>query len=404
MYDAFMKYRDSTLPIEERIHDLLHRMNLKEKARQMDMFSGDLFIDKISAEARTHRYQNADFSPEKMAEVIGEQGIGCIHDFFPLHFTVVNRLQKYSVENTRLGIPILISEEALHGCSIPGSTSFPQAISMAATWNPDLVQKIGEATASEVRSKGIHLVFAPVLGIAREPRWGRTEETYGEDTYLASRMGVAMCRGMQGNTLASDHSIVAEPKHFGGHSMPYGGLNTNQFAVGERDLRKDFLSVFEKAVIEAGAMSVMCAYHANDAVPCAADSWLMKGVLRDEWGFKGFVCSDLEAIRRLEFIHHTADSAEDAIAQSVEAGMDMQFYDYEHDVWTDSIMSAVEKGTLSIEAVDRAVSGILRVKFMLGLFENPYIDETVSSRVTRCESHIATSLQTARESMCLLKN
>ncbi len=396
-------YQDATLPIEERLSDLLGRMTIREKVRQTDMVDGaNLVSDRDPITRRCTDKTRAD--PEKLRAIVGSEGIGCIHDLVPHNAALANEIQRYCRENTRLGIPVLISEEGLHGAGGAGNTILPQMIAMAATFNRDLVRQAGAVIAAEMRARGIHLTFSPVLEIARDPRWGRTEETFGEDTHLAGELAYSIVKGLQGESLADVTSIVAEPKHFAVHSISSGGLNCAPVSVGEREVRRDFLPVFERAVKDAGAKSVMCAYHALDGVPCAAHAWLLKTVLRDEWGFDGFVCSDLGAIRRLFSIHKTAASEADAIRQSFAAGMDMQFYDFEHAFYQDTLVSLVEDGHLSQQDLDRAAAGILRVKFMLGLFDQPYVDKTRAAQTARCPEHRRVALEAARECICLLKN
>jgi len=384
-------YRNPELPVKARVADLLSRMTIEEKARQMDMYGGGSVRGP------------GGFSAEKAAEVMGELGMGSIHDLYP-RAPLANQIQRYAVENTRLGIPILFIEEGLHGLCAGGYTIFPQAIGMAATWDTDLVQKIGAVIGAESRASGVHECLSPVLGLARDPRWGRTEETYGEDTYLASRMAVAMVTGMQGKTLNSDHTIIAEPKHFAAHSIPEGGRNTAPVPIGERELREVFLPVFRAAFVEGGAMSVMSAYSEIDGVPCTGNKWLLTDVLRGEWGFQGFVLTDLGAISMLYNTHHTAATEVDAILQAVQAGVDMQFYDFGHELFQNGVVELVSQGRLAMADVDRAVGRILTVKFMLGLFDNPYTDETLGPRVIRCEKHRELALRAARETVCLLKN
>lgn len=384
-------YLDPSLPVDVRVRDLLSRMTLEEKVRQMDMYRADTLLE------------DGRFSPAKAVEVMGDLGMGSIHDLYPTP-QLANRIQRHAVEYTRMGIPVLFIEEGLHGLCGSGYTIFPQAIAMAATWDVELVERIGAAIAAESRASGVHECLSPVLGLAREPRWGRTEETYGEDTYLASRMAVAMVRGMQGDSLATDHTIVAEPKHFAAHSIPEGGRNTAPSHVGERELREVFLPVFRAAFVEGGAMSVMSAYSEIDGVPCTANGWLLTKVLREEWGFRGFVLSDLGAIAMLHNTHHVAATPKDAIRQAIEAGVDMQFYDYPNDFFQRTVVELVQEGRLSMAAIDRAAGNVLRVKFLLGLFENPYTDESLYPRVVRCREHTELALQAAREAICLLKN
>jgi beta-glucosidase len=384
-------YLNPTLPVEVRIKDLLARMTLEEKARQMDMYRAEEVTEE------------REFSPTKTAEVIGDLGVGAIHDLY-LKPALANQAQKYAVEKTRLGIPVLVIEECLHGVCGWGYTIFPQAIGLAGTWDKELVRRIGAVIGAEGRASGMHQCLSPVLGLSRDPRWGRTEETYGEDPYLASRMAVAMVSGMQGKSLNTDHSVIAEPKHFAAHSIPEGGRNTAPTHVGERELREVFLPVFRAAFVEGGAMSVMSAYSEIDGVPCTSNKWLLTEVLRQEWGFRGFVLTDLGALAMLDGTHHVADGGKEGVRQAIEAGVDMQFYDYAHEYFQGWVIELVQEGKLSMAAVDRAVGNIVRVKLLLGLFENPYTDTTLGPKVIHCPEHRQLALQAAREAICLLKN
>lgn len=396
-------YRNAALPVGERVADLLQRMTLKEKVRQLDQYFGASFMSAAHPHMHTVMADDSEIEWDKVREWVGEEGIGCLHDLYGTA-RVNNELQKYAVEETRLGIPILFSEEALHGLLRPGCTVYPHAITMASTWNPELVSQIGSEIAAETRSLGIHETFGPVLDLAREPRWGRVEETYGEDTYLASRMAVAMIKGLQGDDLASGRNIIAEPKHFAVHGIPEAGLNHSPASIGLNDMYTYHLPVFEAAFVEGGAINAMCSYNSIDGVPCAADESLLTALLRGVWNMPGFVRSDLGAIARLQHAHFTADSEKEAIRQALVAGTDMQYYDYPHEVYQDAIIELVERGEIALETVDIAAGRVLKVKFMLGLFEKPYIDEHLSAAIVRRPEHGITSLQTAREGICLLKN
>ncbi len=385
-------YKNSDLDIETRVSDLVSRMTLEEKIKQMDMYAGGDLLE------------NGKLSIEKAEKVLNGISAGSIHDFYPETAERANEVQKYFIENTRLGIPALLIEEALHGYGGVKSTAYPVPIGLGSMWDVDLNEKIGNAIGSETRSVGVHMVLAPVLGISREPRWGRVQETYGEDAYLAARNGVAMVKGMQGNDLTADDAVVAEPKHFGIHSIPEAGKNAGPVYIGERQARSHFLYVFEKAFMEAGALGAMAAYHEWDGIPAVSDPWLLKDLLRDEWGFKGFVLSDLGAITLQHDRHKTADSPEDAIITSVKNGLDMQFYDYSHETFEKTLTDAIENGKLSMQDIDRAVSGVLYVKFRLGLFENPYTDAKLQKERYHCEKHQNLALESAHKSIVLLQN
>jgi beta-glucosidase len=395
-------YWDSTRPEAERIADLLGRMTLLEKARQLDLYMGEHFVDQM----RNHTMMalDAKFDEASAETLLGDAGVGAIHDLYPPTSEIPNAVQDWIRKNSRLGIPVLFAEEALHGLCSPGNTSFPQSIGLASTWNPALIERVGAVVGAEMRASNIHFAFGPVFDVARDPRWGRTEETYGEDPHLVARIGVAFIKGMQGETLASDHTAAAEPKHFAGHGAPEGGRNTAPLHAGPREMAETMLPPFEAAIRECGVLGIMCAYHEIDGVPCAANGDLLTGILRDQWGFEGMVLSDLGAIRLLLERHRVAVDPADAVRQALTAGMDMQYYDFDHDVFEAAIIGGVESGALPIEVVDQAVSRVLRLKFRLGLFENPMIDTALASRVKLSAEHRAVNLQAARESICLLKN
>ena len=396
-------YKDRNRPIADRIDDLLGRMTLKEKVRQMDQYFGTDFVDK--PHPRQHNCANARavILWDKVAEAIGESGIGCIHDLYGTP-ELNNALQRYAVEKTRLGIPILFSEEALHGLMKPGCSIFPQQITLASTWDPELAYQVGRCIAAETRSLGIHEVFGPVVDLARDPRWGRMEETYGEDTYLSSRMAVAMVRGLQGEALSSPECVIAQVKHFSAYGIAEGGLNCGPVRLGPYEHQGFFLPVFEAAFREGGAVNAMNSYSAIDGVPCVGDRHLLTGVLKEQWQLQGFVRADMCSIIRLCDTHATASSPEDAIRQAVEAGVDMQYYDFSHEFYQESLINLMQKGLLKPDTIDLAVSRILRVKFLLGLFDKPYTEPQTHHQIIRCRRHGEISLQAAREGICLLKN
>ncbi len=385
-------YKNASLDIETRVSDLLSRMTLEEKIREMDMYSAHDLIE------------NGRLSIKKTDTVLQGMNIGSVRDFYPESAEAANELQRYIIENNRLGIPALVIEEALHGYLGKESTSFPVPIGLASMWDVEAMEKVGKVIGSEARAVGVHLALAPTLGLGREPRWGRVQETYGEDAYLAARNGVAIIKGMQGDDLKDDDAIVAEPKHFGIHSIPEGGKNTAPVYIGEREARTHFLYVFEKAFKEAGALGAMAAYHEWDGVPAAGDPWLLNELLREEWGFKGMVISDLGAISKQQFTHKTAKNPKEAVASSIRAGLDMQFYDYKHSIYRQAILDALDEKLLAMDAINRAVSSVLYVKFKLGLFDNPYIDTSLKSARYKSEKHQQLALESAHKSIVLLQN
>jgi beta-glucosidase len=393
-------YQRAGAPLESRVNDLLSRMTLEEKVRQLDMYQGSKGLMSAQLDG-THATPDALFQPDKAQALLGSLGVGSIHDLYPTP-EQSNAIQKWVIEHNRLGIPAIFIEEALLGYDT--GTVFPAPLNLAATWNPEIAHQTGVAIAAEARSTGADMILGPVLDVARDPRWGRVEEDFGEDPYLSGRFGLAYVEGAQGENLDTDHTVVAEPKHFAGHGSPEGGINTSPVHVGERELRTVMLKSFEPALRDGHAMGVMAAYHEIDGIPITDDPMLLKGILRDEWGFQGFVLSDLGAIRRLYSAHFVAASLKDAACMGIRSGVDMQFYDFPHDVFQNALIDCVHEGSLSQADVDRAVRSVLRVKFMLGLFDHPYVDPTLKAKVWRSPAHLAVSLESARESMTLLKN
>ena len=393
-------YMDARAPIEDRVNDLLEQMTLVEKARQLDMYSSAREIMSAHTDD-THAALDAKFVPEKAQAVWGDLGVGSVHDLNPTP-EQANAIQQWVIAHNRLGIPALFIEEGLHGYDT--GTVFPAPIGLAGTWDVQTAHDTGAAIAAEARAHGVHMILAPVLDLAHDPRWGRVEEDFGEDTYLTGQFGLAYVRGMQGDSLASDHAVVAEPKHFVGHGSPEGGQNTSPVHMGERELRTQMLAAFEPAFREGHAMATMVAYHEIDGIPMTADPLVLKQILRDEWGFQGFALSDLGAIRRLYEDHRVAPTPQAAVCLAIRSGVDMQFYDFDHDVFQRSLVNCAHDGSLPAADLDRAVRSVLRVKFTLGLFDHPYVDPTLVERAERTPAHLALSLRSARESMTLLKN
>ena len=393
-------YKQPGASIDRRIDDLLGRMTLDEKVRQLDMYSGaKALVDRHTDD--THATASAHFLPDKAQEIWGNLGVGAIHDLNPTP-EQANTIQKWVLTHNRLGIPALFIEEGLHGFDT--GTVFPAPIGLAATWNPAIVQSVGGAIAAEARATGVGMILGPVLDLAREPRWGRVEEDYGEDPYLTGQLGLAYVSGAQGESLSSDRSVVAEPKHFAGHGSPEGGTNTSPVHIGERELRSVMLKPFEPAIADGKAMGVMAAYHEIDGIPITADPFLLKKILRQEWGFHGFVLSDLGAIQRLYNVHHVAATPKEAACLAIKSGVDMQFYDFEHDVFQKALIDCVHEGSLPQAELDRAVGSVLRVKFALGLFDRPMTDPALRAQAYRAKPHLDLTLEAARQSMTLLKN
>ncbi|MDQ6926530.1 MAG: glycoside hydrolase family 3 protein, partial [Candidatus Eremiobacteraeota bacterium] len=361
-------YRDSTRPVDARVRDLLGRMTLDEKVAQ---------LRSIWADKNRLLGANRLFDTDNAARAL-PLGIGRVErpsegrsPAEQVAFT--NALQHYLVEHTRLGIPAMMHEEALHGLMARDATSFPQAIALASTWDPALLERIFTAVASEARARGTHQVLAPVVDVARDPRWGRTEETYGEDPYLVGRLGVAAVRGFQGrgalhDTLGPDR-VIATLKHMTGHGQPESGMNTAPAPYGDHVLREVFLPPFEAAIHEAGAMSVMPSYNEWDGVPMHANARILRGILRNEWAFRGTIASDWFGISQLISLHHVVADSARAAERALMAGVDVELPD--PGVYA-ALVPLVRAGRVPEAMVDSAVVRALRPKFLLGLFEHPY--------------------------------
>jgi beta-glucosidase len=399
-----LPYRNAGLPIEQRIADLLPRMTLEEKIAQLTSSMGR---GAPSADPKSTFVDAKGLFQTEGATVLLKNGIGQIAHPSGMRgpremaeFT--NSVQKWARENTRLGIPILFHDECLHGHVAVKGTSFPQAIALASTWDPALVESVFSATAQEVRARGSQQCLTPVLDLARDPRWGRTEETYGEDPYLGSRIGVAAVKGFQGAGPFIDKShVIATAKHFAVHGQPEGGTNTAPGNYSERTIREYFLKPFESVVKEAGIQSVMASYNEIDGVPAHGNRWLLDNVLRQEWRFNGVVVSDYFGIRQLNSKHHVVDSGEEAAKLALESGVDIELPYIEVN---NLLLEQVKQGKVSESYVDRAVARILRSKFITGLFDDPFVDPAVAEKITNSSAHQQLALQAARKAIILLKN
>ena len=396
-------YRNPKLPVDARVADLLKRMTLEEKVAQLVCLWMQKPQPKAAGDLSTDR---GDFSPEK-ARVVMKYGIGQIarqrERKDPRESVIfANALQNFLVENTRLGIPAIFHDEMLHGMMAPKGTSFPTPIALANSWDTELIGEIFTAVAQETRARGSHHVLGPNLDLARDPRWGRTEETYGEDPYLVSRMGVAVIKALQGNGPGvDDQHVVATAKHFTAHGQPDGGTNVGPADFSERTLREVFMLSFHAAVTEAGVMSVMASYNEINGVPSHANKQLLQKILREEWGFTGVVASDYYGIPQLQEIHKVVGDKASAARAAIEAGVDIELPD--PDCYP-LLKELVESGKVSEATLDRAVARNLREKFLLGLFENPYADADRAEKVTNNQEHRNLAARAARESIVLLKN
>ncbi len=388
-------YRDSSKTIEDRVADLLRRMTLDEKMAQ------------IRSVWANHVMENSERFSRDRAERALNNGIGEITrpggstDLHPPQVAAfVRDTQRYLRENTRLGIPAIMHEECLMGYQTRGATIFPQIIGVASTWNPTIVGKMASILHGQLAMNGIGHALAPVLDIARDPRRGRVEETYGEDPCLVSVLGCAYIRALQGTT--GERKVAATAKHFVGYGLPQGGLNWAPARIPERELRETYLYPFEAAVRIADIMSVMNGYHEIDGIPCAASRQLLTTVLRGEWGFEGVVASDYDAVKMLSEYHRVAASLADAGALSLVAGIDIELPS--SDCFNQELQNMIDRGTIPVAVLDQAVSRVLRVKFRLGLFENPFPAVSVTVESFDAPLHRRTAREVARESIVLLKN
>lgn len=398
-------YKDASQPVEKRVENLMQQMTLQEKVAQMCQYVGlkhmkaaekDLSVEEMERSHAQGFYK--DLHSTDVAQMAREGLIGSF-----LHVTDLeeaNHLQSLAQES-RLKIPLLIGIDAIHGnglCS--GVTVYPTPIGQASTFDVGLVEKASRETAKEMRATGAHWSFTPNVEVARDPRWGRTGETFGEDPYVVTQMGVATVRGLQGSDLDQPDNVIACIKHFIGGSQPVNGVNGAPFDGSERTLREVFMPPF-KACVDAGAYSLMTAHNEVNGVPAHANKWLMTEVLRKEWGFDGFIVSDWMDIERLHDYHTIAQTMDEAFELSVAAGMDMHMHGPD---FLEGIVGAVEAGRVTEERIDESVRKILTAKFKLGLFENPYYDEDKSKEVLFNKKHQATALEMARKSIVLLKN
>ena len=402
-------YKNTRLSIDERVTDLLTRMTLEEKAAQMMC----LWMEKPNDNSRVKKEDmpfGGTFSSE-LAKQRMPNGIGQFarqRELFDPKGSAeyANAVQKWLKDNTRLGIPVVFHDEILHGNMSGGSTVFPVPLSMASSWDTDLISRVFTVAARHTRIRGTHHVLGPNMDLAREARWGRTEETYGEDPYLTSRMVVSLVKAVQGNaTYANpklgEYSLIATGKHFAGHGQPENGTNIGPVNLSERIWRETHFMPFEAAIKEANLFSIMPAYHEIDGIPVHANKWMLDTVLRKEWGFKGTVVSDYYAMTELEKRHRVAVDKADAAKQSLEAGLDVELPD--PDV-NKTLVEQVKAGKIPESLIDQAVSRVLYQKFQLGLFENPYVDVNKAVRMTDTAEDRELAADAARRSIVLLKN
>jgi len=402
------QYKDKSLPAEKRVKDLLSHMTIEEKAAQMVGVWNEK-ADKLVDE-------NGNFDIEKARSAFKEgHGLGQVgrpNDAgggrnARQMVEMTNAIQKFFMEESRLGIPVIFHEECLHGLAAKDATSFPQPIALAGTFNPHLIESLYAMTAEEARVRGAHHALTPVVDVARDPRWGRVEETFGEDPYLVGQLGIAAVRGFQGDASFNDKKhILATLKHFAAHGEPESGMNCAPVNVSERVLREVFLPPFKDAIQKGGAISVMASYNEIDGVPSHANTWLLRDVLRKEWGFEGFVVSDYYAIWEMNYRpdthgHFVAADKKEAAALAVRAGVNLELPEpdcYLH------LVELVKEGTLNESQLDELIEPMLLWKFKLGIFDDPYADPDEAERISGSEANRKLALQAAHESITLLKN
>lgn len=391
-------YKNPHLPIEKRVDDLISRMDLEEKEAQLKCIWRNpdrLVYDSLG-----------NFDKEK-ASISLSKGIG--HIARPSEVSgptqvikLTNDIQRYLVEKTRLGIPAIFHEEGLHGHMADSATHFPSAVALASTWNPGLVEEVYSVVAKEIRARGGNQALTPVLDVGRDPRWGRFEETFGEDPWLAAKMGVAAVRGFQGTTLPiAGDKVAATVKHFAAHGQPESGINVASPNADMQTLYNVHLLPFRKAVTEAGVLNAMASYNEINGIPSHTNDWLLNQVLRDDWGLKGTVVSDYFGIEDLHKRHFVATDSIDAALQAIRAGVDLELPD---DYGYQNLAELVREGKLEEDILNEAVSRVLYVKFQLGLFENPYTNPEKSKKTIAHPDHGRLAEKSALQAITLLKN
>ncbi|MBS0422228.1 MAG: glycoside hydrolase family 3 C-terminal domain-containing protein [Proteobacteria bacterium] len=401
-------YLNPRAPVDQRIEDLLGRMTLEEKiaqlttvwTRKQEIFTPGNDFDPI----RAHKVFPAGIGQIARPSDLRGTGDPLEHPYRDAKQTValVNAIQHYAVKQTRLGIPVLFHEEGLHGYAARDATSFPQALALASSWDPELLTRVFTIAGREIRARGVQMVLAPVVDVARDPRWGRIEETYGEDPYLVSRLGVAAIRGFQGDALPlGPGKVFATLKHMTGHGQPEGGTNVGPASISERTLREIFFPPFAAAIHSAHALNVMPSYNEIDGIPSHANYWLLHDILRGEMGFTGAVVSDYEGIEQLVTLHHVEPDFVHAAARALHAGVDSDLPD---GAAYAKLPEALAQGLVTQEQIDTAVRRMLRMKFLAGLFENPYADARAAQAITNNAQARELALEAARKTTILLKN
>lgn len=387
-------YKDATLPLEERVEDLLRRMTLDEKLAQLGCLWSTALV-------RNDQF-DPDYAAAKMPHGIGQvTRIGASTGLRPReNAELMNAIQRVAVERTRLGIPLFVHEESVAGLCARDATVFPHGIGLAATWDPALVEQVAGEIRRQMLAVGARLGLAPVLDIARDPRWGRVEETYGEDPVLSGTIGVAYVRGLQTDDLRA--GVIATGKHFLGYAMSEGGRNWGPVQLGPRELREVYAEPFAAAIRDAGLGAIMNSYASIDGIPCAGSKAILTDLLRTELGFSGVVLADYWSIPQLLRFHRVAADQGTAAAMALAAGLDMELPNYEY--YARPLKAEVEAGRLPAEILDTTVRRVLRVKFQLGLFEQPYVNAALAENAFQTAAQRALARRAVAESAVLLRN
>ena len=401
-------YKSPSAPVDDRVKDLLSLMTPEEKIGQLCFPTGW----EMYAKTDVNSVMPSDLFRERM-QVMPLGGFWATLRADPwtqktlqtglnpgLAAKALNELQRYVVEHTRLGIPLFFAEECMHGHMAIGTTVFPTGLGQGSTWNPTLIRQMAEAIALETRLQGAHIGYGPILDLAREPRWSRVEETFGEDPVLTAKLGASFIQGLQGKDIHNGRHVYSTPKHFAAYGVPSGGHNGQQALIGMRELFSDHLLPFKKAV-DTGVKTVMTSYNAIDGIPATAHRFLLKDMLRSQWGFDGFVFSDLGSIEGIVGTHRVAPDVKHAAAMALQAGVDA---DLGGNAYGKNLTQALEEELVTMQDIDDAVANILRMKFEMGLFENPYVDPDQTTRLVRSEAHRQIAREVARQGVVLLKN
>lgn len=390
-------YKQANAPVEKRVADLMSRMTQAEKIAQMEGF----WNSSPQRQIADGSFFTSDYYKRQFPDGVGSIGPSQISIDEDVHYR--NAVQKFLMEETRLGIPAMFHDEGCHGLMKPYATSFPNPLGLAGSWDPALIENVFDTVAREMRARGGHHSLTPILDVARDPRWGRIEETMGEDPYLNGVLGAAMVRGLQGSadgTVDRNH-VLSTLKHFAGHGTPEGGLNRSPAIAGIRELREVHLAPFDYVIHHAHPAAVMASYNEIDGLPSHANRWLLQDVLRGEFGYTGMIVSDYDGIQFLQNVQHVAADRTQAAGLALNAGVVLEL---PTKFAFPNLPQAIEQGMVTQKQLDAAVSQILTWKFKLGLFENPYVDVAAAKNAVEEPSHDALTLKAAQESIVLLKN